>query len=352
MTEISVVMPVRNGGVFLRAAVDSILSQSYSEFEFIVVEGGSTDGTLSVLEECARADSRLRILREAGAGICAALDQGCAAARGRYIARMDADDISLPDRLARQRAYLESHPEVAVLGGTAQLLNEHGVMEKWMRYPADPAELRERMMSVNAIVHPTVMLRKEVLEEVGGYRLRDAEDYDLWLRISDQHQVANLDEVLLQYRTHLDQASFVRAWRTTLAAACARHAARVRRAGGADPIGSAPLTDLASALAIGFPKERAGAELAEAAVSQANYFLANGRTAEAREMAGQFFRLIPKRLLSAKARHDLAYVQARASFGEGKRFAGIIALSRSMTADPRGVARFLGALARRSKPRN
>lgn len=261
---VSVVMAVYNGALHLDDAVNSIRQQTFLDFEFVIINDGSTDGTAEILRRHAAADSRLRILDQPNQGLTPSLNRGIAEARGKYIARMDADDISVSERLEKQVTFLEQHPHVALLGTAAQLFTDQGLMKQIFRHPTDSAEIKRAMMMENKFVHPTVMMRRDVVQEVGGYRLNCTEDYDLFMRMADRHDVANLDEVLLRYRKHPGQATMKRACRTELLALGVRHCAKIRGAGQPDPALATPLDGHASLLKIGVtPQEIEAALLGE-----------------------------------------------------------------------------------------
>jgi glycosyl transferase family 2 len=236
---VSVVMPVHDGAAFLRPAIDSILRQTCRDFELVVIDDGSGDGTPAILAEAARADPRVRLLRRdrRGAGLTVALGEACAAARGRYLARMDADDVAVPERLDRQVAELEAHRDLAVLGSAMRFLGRAGPLDRILRHPAGPSGLRRHLERANCIAHPTVMMRRGAYEEAGGYRraFLHAEDYDLWLRIAERHDLANLPEPLLDYRVHERQISFAHVAEQATYALAARRSAALRRQGRPDP---------------------------------------------------------------------------------------------------------------------
>lgn len=200
---ISVVMPVYNGERFLRDAVESILKQSFADFEYIIVDDGSTDQTSQILEEYRLLDSRIYIhANPTNKGIIKSLNTGCELSSGRYIARMDADDISLPNRLEKQLDYLEWHSEVGILGTSAEIIDKEGNAIGEVRLSDSPLETKWQMFFENRLMHPTVMMRRMVLEKVGFYRIDaiGAEDYDLWTRVGRTTCVSNLPEILLRYR--------------------------------------------------------------------------------------------------------------------------------------------------------
>jgi cellulose synthase/poly-beta-1,6-N-acetylglucosamine synthase-like glycosyltransferase len=241
MTEpkISVVMSVFNGDCFLRESVESILSQSLRDFEFIIIDDGSTDGSGAILDSYQEKDSRVRVLNQENRGLTAALNRGCQLARGDYIARMDADDIAGPDRLVLQLEFMEAHPEVAVLGGAVEFVDPTGKALNKVRYPVGNREIQTALLDSSVLWHPTVLFRKAAFLQVGGYRNVIAEDYDLWLRIAEQFQLANLENVVLKYRVHPGQISVRKCRQLAVGAAAVQVAAWARRAGKPDPLNGA-----------------------------------------------------------------------------------------------------------------
>jgi glycosyltransferase involved in cell wall biosynthesis len=196
-------MAVHNGGRFLREAVQSILDQTWKDLEFVVVDDGSTDDTAAVLD--GYADRRIvRLRNERNLGLTASLNVGLSAVRGALLARMDADDVSMPHRLETQARFLESRPDVGVLGSAAALIGESGEPRGLYAYPAEHAVIRWRLCFQNPINHPTVMLRTDLLRQVGGYDpdARVSQDYALWQRLAPVTRFANLPEPLVKLRRH------------------------------------------------------------------------------------------------------------------------------------------------------
>lgn len=202
---VSVVMSVYNGEQFLRDACDSILAQSLSHFELIVVDDGSTDGTADLLGGIA--DPRVRTIARRHAGLAAALNAGVAEARADLIARMDADDVAAPDRLRLQHQFLLDHPRVALVGTAARIVDYAGTELDLWRPPCDHATIRRRMIGANQFGHGSVMFRRTAFDAAGGYRedMPRAQDYDLWLRLLPRVETANLDQVLMTRRVGPDQ---------------------------------------------------------------------------------------------------------------------------------------------------
>jgi len=199
---ISILLPVWNCPSYVGQAIDSVLNQSYSDFECIIIDDGSNDNTPEVLQKYQ--DPRIRLFQHTNRGLAATLNVGIASARGKYVARQDQDDLSLPDRLAKQISYMDSHPECGLLGTWAQIMEGDRIVERYHRHPSDPSQLRYHLLFNNPFVHSSVMMRKTVLEAVGGYSTdpsrQPPEDYELWSRLSRYSNVANLPEVLLYYR--------------------------------------------------------------------------------------------------------------------------------------------------------
>jgi glycosyltransferase involved in cell wall biosynthesis len=206
---VTVLLPVYNGERYLREAVESILAQTFEAFELLIVDDGSTDGTEAICRSFS--DPRIRVIRyEKNSGLVSALNDGIDQITTKYVARMDADDVALPERLARQLAFLESRPDIAACGSWARELVD-GRLRAVMRRPTGE-NLRQTAWQPVPIFHPTACLRTEVLQEL-RYRPEaiHAEDYDLWLRLCRDHRIDNLPAVLLHYRIH--QASVSHAYR-------------------------------------------------------------------------------------------------------------------------------------------
>jgi glycosyltransferase involved in cell wall biosynthesis len=231
---VSVLLPVRDGERYLREAVESILGQTFTDFELIALDDGSTDATPAILDELAARDERVVVERHSPAGLTAALNAAAARARAPYLARMDADDIALPDRFALQVAFLDAHPDVAVIGGAYDEIDDAGRVARTITYPTGHDAIARAMRRHNCILHSTVTMRADAFAEAGGYRLEHAEDYDLWLRIARRRKLANLSEVVLRYRRHVDQYSVDRLERQALGTLIARHAAGAELSGRVD----------------------------------------------------------------------------------------------------------------------
>jgi glycosyltransferase involved in cell wall biosynthesis len=265
---VSVIMPVRDGERFLREALESILDQTMTDLELVVVDDGSDDSTPDILAEYARADDRVVVHRQAAAGQAVARNTAVGIARAGLIAVLDADDVAEPERLEGQVAFLGAHESVAVVGGAVTFIDERGrAFAEGVAYPASDEEIRAALPDTTPIVHSAALVRKSCLLEVGGYRkaMTTAEDLDLWLRIADRHRLANLSETVVRYRMHSGQVTVDKLEIQTLRATAARLAARVRASGGVDPLEGVERIDARTLLALGADQEEITARLVHAA---------------------------------------------------------------------------------------
>lgn len=281
---VSVLMPVRDGARHLEQAMASILRQGWRDFECLVCDDGSADATPAILARLAAADARLRVLRLPRAGIVAALNAGLAAARADWVARMDADDIALPDRLERQMAAAARHPGSGAIGGAWRVVGPGGEPRCVIAPPTDPAAIAAALLRHNPLAHPTMLLRRDAVLAIGGYRaaFRSAEDYDLWLRLAERHPIHALPEVLINYREHDGQTAWREIEHRVLAEIGARAAARARRAGRPDPAEGAAAIDRAWLRAAGVEEAEIVATLASRALGTAKDALAAGQGGAAR----------------------------------------------------------------------
>jgi glycosyltransferase involved in cell wall biosynthesis len=198
---ISVIMAVFNGEEFLHESVESILQQTYKDFEFIIIDDGSSDRTRVIMDEYD--DPRIvRINHPNNLGLVRSLNDGLSTAQGKYMARMDVDDISLEDRFEKQIHYLETHPDTKLLGGQVKeigIRKTGSISELPLSYP----HICWKMCFSNPFRHPTIMADLSIIKSIHGYQNYQAsEDYDLWQRLAETSKVENLQDVLVFYRNH------------------------------------------------------------------------------------------------------------------------------------------------------
>ena len=233
LPRVSAIVPAYNAARWIRQAVRSLATQTFTSLEIVVVDDGSTDGTPAIVADLAAADPRIRYALRPHAGISRTANFALHMARGEYVARLDADDVALPDRVARQVAFLDAHPSAAVVGGLMIVIDANGRKRGTMRYPAGNLPPGN-----TALGHPATMFRRRLVLDLGGYRaaLDTAEDYDLWLRIAERAELANLPDPVTYYRFHDRQVTITRSHRQQASALVARGLAAARRAGRTDPI--------------------------------------------------------------------------------------------------------------------
>ncbi len=231
---VSVLMPVYNAGPYLPEAVESILGQTFGDFVLYLLNDGSTDGSLEVLRRYEAADARVRVISRENRGLIATLNEGIAVTETEYIARMDSDDVALPERFAEQVAYLDAHPECVAVGSFVELIDSEGMVLRTIEYPRTHAEVLESQrarINSSVIAHPTAMLRTSAVNQVRGYSrdFPDAEDIDFFLRLGEAGELANIPKVLLKYRQHVQSIGYSKRRQQWLSSHAAAKAAIARR---------------------------------------------------------------------------------------------------------------------------
>ena len=213
--KVSVLLPVYNGGATLSQAIASILSQDMSEFELIIIDDCSTDNSTSVIRQYADKDSRIiLIFHEVNIGLAKTLNEGLKLAKSDFVARMDQDDESLPQRLRIQLDYMLSHPEFAVVGSYVYHMGAKQEFDRLVELPSNSEQIKQTLLQYNCMYHPSVMMRRNKILELGGYKaeFKNAEDYDLWLRVSKLYLLSNISEPLLRYRFSVSGMTLSRKW--------------------------------------------------------------------------------------------------------------------------------------------
>jgi len=221
-------MTVYNGMPYLPAAVESVMRQTFQDFDFVIVNDGSTDGTADYLASLA--DPRIQIIEQANGGTAKAANNGLQYCTGQYIARMDADDISLPHRLETQVAFLDSHPEVGLVGAQMAPLGDSGVGPS-LNLPVTHGDIFLAMMEGrHGLAHACILMRTDLLKQIGGYwdvPLQDA--WDMMIRMGEVSQLANIDQLLHHYRVHIGSLNGKGMRRMRLSIDYARERARRRQ---------------------------------------------------------------------------------------------------------------------------
>ncbi len=234
---VSVVLPVYNGEEYLNEAINSILCQDFEDYECILINDGSTDSSSRIIDEYVEKDRRFRAIHQQNSGLIYSLNLGLKESQAKLVARMDADDICAPDRFQKQVDYMIKNPDVGLLGGGITLIDQDGQIIRDSYYPENGIALDQFISRGSPVAHPAVMMRKEIVLELGGYRAAyDAcEDYDLWLRLHEVSKIDNLQDIVLFYRQHENKVSFKKAHKQAIGTVIARLAAKARKEGLMDP---------------------------------------------------------------------------------------------------------------------
>ncbi len=342
---VSVVMPVRDGGALVGQAARSILEQTFDDLELVVVDDGSAEPTREIIDRLRDEDDRVVVLAvEQSQGIAHALNAGCAAARGRYIARMDADDVSLPHRLERQLDLLEQAPDVGLVGGQMIATDLNGSHLWLASYPTDDAEIRGTLANANPFGHPTVVMRRAVFEASGGYRgaCAHAEDYELWVRMLKRCRAANLADTVLLYRVHTGQSAF-RDWRQhCLSTLAVQAAVRIRRAEGRDPLERTERITEGTVRELGVAQDAVRAQFVESLLALSNLAGHAGSRPERLELLAQAETEARSGSVPRATASRLALVKALIAFEERAPARGLVQLARSLRADRRAARELAG----------
>jgi glycosyltransferase involved in cell wall biosynthesis len=208
---VSVVMAVYNGEDYLREAIDSLVNQTLTDTEIVVIDDGATDKSPEIL---ASYGDRLRVVRQANQGQTRALNHGLRLARGKYIARMDQDDVAEPQRLQKQAEFMEAHPQIGLLGSAYHEMDAQGRIFRTIYPPTGDPELRRTLAKYCPFMHSAMMFRRDLLAQTGDYteseQYRHFQDLDLWIRLAQHSQIDNLPEPLMRRRVHGSSASATR----------------------------------------------------------------------------------------------------------------------------------------------
>ncbi len=210
VTQVCVLMAVYNAERYLALAVESILSQTLQGFQFIIVNDGSTDRSLRILDHYASSNPQIKVVNRERRGLLATRNELLQLAQAEFVAIMDADDIAVPNRLEKQLCFLRDHPEIVCIGGAYEIIDDQGRLLTTLSMPTTHEEIQElALVGHTSINHPCSMMRLKAVQAVGGYdeSLNLCEDLDLWLKLGEQGQLANLSDVVLKYRVHTQSTS-------------------------------------------------------------------------------------------------------------------------------------------------
>jgi len=217
---ITVLMSCYNGETWLSESIESVLGQTFKQFEFLIIDDGSQDRSLSIIKEYEKKDPRIHVISKKNSGLPDSLNVGLQHAKGKWIARLDADDIAEPERLQKQYDFAKSNPRLILIGSAFLETDEHGNTGKVQTFSAGHRELKQHLLNRRRFfAHSSAFYLKEIALKAGGYRprIKKSEDYDLWLRLSEMGKMASIREPLIRFRSHPDQISHENAGKRQLA---------------------------------------------------------------------------------------------------------------------------------------
>ena len=342
---VSVVMVVCNVERFLGEAVESILGQTYGEFEFVIVDFGSSDKSKETISRYAATDSRIKLHEIPHCGLAVARNHACSLAQGRYIAIMDADDISVPERLAWEVEFLGGHPQVGVVGGAVDWIDATGksLQSTWaaLHPPVGNREILSALKNENQFWQPSVLMRREAFTSVGGYReaFAPAEDYDLWLRISEKFEMANLDRVVLKYRIHPNQVSMRKHKQQNISSLAALLSAASRRTGSPDPMEAVTQITPELLVGLGIDESKQRAALAVGYNGWMQIMMAAKEWPAALNAGNEMLNLSDRKVLGARAVADMRLEMARLYWKSNRYSMSIISAAHAVITRPRLAGR-------------
>jgi hypothetical protein len=351
---VSVVMVIRDVERYLVEAIESILQQTFRDLEFIIVDFGSTDRSKEIAASFAVKDDRVKLSAISPCSYIEAKIAACRLPTGHYIAIQDADDVSLRDRLAAEVSFLAAHPAVALLGGSVQWIDGEGKpLPSAEDYPTSDREIREELKKRNAFWHPTVLIRKDAYDRVGGYRsaFTQSDDYDLWLRISEHYECANLKQKVLNYRIHPQQLSLRKRKDQILCALAAQSAASLRREGRPDPLDSAHQITPAVLAEMGVGETIQKNALVSGYCGYINHMFDAGGYSAVPDATAEMLQVCDGKSLEPRLVSDMQILCARAFWKQGKILSSFGSLVRAIRTRPRVLGRPLRLLLQRSSER-
>jgi len=342
-------MVICNVERFLAEAIESVLSQTFRDFEFVIVDFGSADKSKDIAARYAAKDSRIRLSEIPLCSYIEAKIAACSLPKSRYIAIQDADDVSLPNRLKEEVEFLEKHPGVGLLGGAVQRIDSDGKpLAIADDYPTEDKDIRLILREWNTFWHPTVLILREAFERVGGYRVAftQSDDYDLWLRISEHYQCANLKQVVVKYRIHPKQLSLRKRKEQILCALAAQASATLRLAGKPDPLNGANEITTKLLATMGVSEDAQKNKLAKDYFSLINQMYKAGECAAVLEAAAEMLQLCRGEGVEQRYISDVHLITANIYWKQGKAFPTLLSLGRAVHARPKIVGRTFKPLLR------
>ena len=338
----SVVITVFNGERFLREAIDSVLSQTFRDFELIIINDGSTDGTAAMLDSYARSDPRVRVYHEEHKGRVESLNRGCGLARGKYIALMDADDVSTPDRLERQIGFLENHEKVGLLGGAFEGIDDQGRWVFLEQLPLEDEPIRAAFRSFSfPVCNPTVVMRKQAFDATGGYRAQflHAEDYDFFYRIIEGWRVANLSDVVLRKRIHSKQISVCHLRQEILSHLAAHALALARQRDSVEPPCQEPLISEEFLEKLGVSRSSQQRALVSAYAFYIGYMSRASQDGEALRLVDELINLSRSGPVGRATLSNAMLSAARIHYRQGRPLRALVSLGRALLTRPKVAGR-------------
>ncbi len=285
--KISVLMPVFNGAQYLRSAIDSVRSQTFENWELLCIDDGSSDCSREIVKSISHLDARVQLVALEHQGIVPALNEGVRRSHAEFIARLDSDDLASPDRFAQQLDWLAIHPNLAMIGGGYETIDVDNNVWKVQQPSSSPSETKQALLQNNCMAHSAVMVRRSVLAKFSGpYRSHFplAEDYDLWLRISEEHELGNCPSVVLKYRRDLQNVSPARIIQQTLSTLAVQHSHQCRLRGESDPAERWHEVDFATLVSLGISPNVVKAAIRRILLSEARLTAKHGFSAKSQEL--------------------------------------------------------------------
>jgi hypothetical protein len=328
-------MVVRNVEHYLAESIESVLGQTFCDFEFIILDFGSSDRSKVIASSYAANDSRIRLHDIPHCGLAEARNAGCSLARAKYIAIMDADDVSLPDRLLREIDFMEKHPGFGLVGGAAEWIDGRGKFMFTVENPVADHEIKSALFAYCPFVHTSLLIRKEAFALVGGYRAAFAlsQDYDLCLRISEHFPCANLKQAVVRYRVHPHQVSLSKRKGQSFCKLAAQASASARKTGKSDPLDAVTEITATVLAELGVTEAMQQVELFAGYQSWIVNLLAAGEYSEARKEAAEAlqsdWKFIPRRKIA-----DLHFSAAQLDFRHKRFWKAFVAVCRAVMMQP------------------